>query len=228
MALSAGSRWSDLFDQAVSIIEQANSNLSTVMSWSFGGGTALMLQIGHRDSFDVDIFIDDPQVLPYLNPQIQGYALELIPSGYSFDGSASLKIAYADIGEIDFICAGSLTDHPAIRSTLSERDVLLETPAEIIAKKICYRGASLQPRDMFDIACVVRVSGLGYLVDALTPYRSECGKALDVARRMNPQFAEAIMTRLLYREGFADIPSKAQAATIEFLETVCFDRPGLG
>jgi len=29
-------------------------------SWTFGGGTALMLQIDHRESFDVDIFLDDP------------------------------------------------------------------------------------------------------------------------------------------------------------------------
>ncbi|WP_457663786.1 hypothetical protein [Sinorhizobium medicae] len=31
-----------------------------------------MLQIDHRESFDVDIFLDDPQLLPYLNPKKQG------------------------------------------------------------------------------------------------------------------------------------------------------------
>ena len=36
-----------------------------------------MLQIDHRESFDVDIFIDDPQALPYLNPQTQGIALDI-------------------------------------------------------------------------------------------------------------------------------------------------------
>lgn len=38
---------------------------------------------------------------------------------------------------------------------------------------------------------------------------------------MNPQFAETIMTRLLYRESFSDIPRAAQSMTIELLETIC-------
>ena len=38
---------------------------------------------------------------------------------------------------------------------------------------------------------------------------------------MNPQFAESIMTRLLHREGFSDIPRVAQTMTIEVLETIC-------
>ncbi|MBB4189249.1 hypothetical protein GGE07_005930 [Sinorhizobium terangae] len=29
------------------------------------------------------------------------------------------------------------------------------------------------------------------------------------------------MTRLLYREGFSDIPQVAQSMTIELLETIC-------
>ena len=38
-----------------------------------------MLQINHRESFDIDIFVDDPQVLPYLNPTTQGYTLQVNP-----------------------------------------------------------------------------------------------------------------------------------------------------
>jgi len=65
------SRWGDLFEQAGRIFDQANSELTLIDGWTFGGGTALMLQIDHRESFDVDIFLDDPQVLPYLNPKTQ-------------------------------------------------------------------------------------------------------------------------------------------------------------
>jgi hypothetical protein len=43
------SRWSDLFDIALSIIDQANSDFELVSDWTFGGGTALMLQIDHRE-----------------------------------------------------------------------------------------------------------------------------------------------------------------------------------
>ena len=31
----------------------------------------MMLQIGHRESHDIDIFIHDPQLLGFLNPDIQ-------------------------------------------------------------------------------------------------------------------------------------------------------------
>lgn len=217
----AESKWTDLFDRATSIIDQANREFNLIDSWTFGGGTALMLQIDHRESFDVDIFVQDPQLLPYLNPQTQGYELDISPDGYESDGSRALKIVFEGVGELDFICAPSLTDNPTIEARVRGRDVLLETPAEIIAKKIYYRGASMQPRDMFDLACVVKALGTDYVVKTLSPFRDGCEKALNVARQMNPQFAEAIMKKLLYRESFSEIPAEAQAMTVELLETVC-------
>lgn len=33
---------------------------------TLGGGTALMLQIGHRDSRDIDLFLPDPQLLGWI------------------------------------------------------------------------------------------------------------------------------------------------------------------
>ncbi|APG86344.1 hypothetical protein SAMCCGM7_pA0004 (plasmid) [Sinorhizobium americanum CCGM7] len=62
-----------------------------------------------------------------------------------------------------------------------------------------------------------------YLNEALAPFRDKCEAALKVARQMNPQFAETIMTKLLSRESFSDIPRVAQAMTIELLETICTD-----
>ena len=61
-----------------------------------------MLQIDHRVSHDVDIFLPDPQVLPFLNPQTQNFKLEIWPADYQGDGARSLKLAFKDIGEIDF------------------------------------------------------------------------------------------------------------------------------
>lgn len=228
MANYTASRWGDLFVQAVCIIDQANSKFRLIDGWTFGGGTALMLQINHRESFDVDIFLDDPQVLPYLNPQTQGYALDINPDGYETDGTKALKIVFKDIGEIDFICAPRLTDSPMVEARVSGQDILLEPPAEIIAKKIYYRGASMQPRDMFDIACVIKTLGMDYIVEALSPFRGECEAALNVAHRMNPQFAQTIMANLLYRDDFAEIPSQAQLMTVELLETICASSIGAG
>jgi hypothetical protein len=136
LAKPASCRWGDLFDQASSIIAQANSQFTVIDNWTFGGGTALMLHIDHRESFDVDIFLDDPQLLPYLNPQTQGYTLDMNPDRYQTDGSRMLKIVFADAGEIDFICAPSLTEHPTVAAEVRGISVLLETPAEIIAKKL--------------------------------------------------------------------------------------------
>lgn len=215
----------DLFDQAGRIIEQANAERTLIDSWTFGGGTALMLQINHRESFDVDIFLDDPQLLPYLNPTTQGYTLDFNPDGYETDGSRTLKIVFENVGEIDFICAPCLSNSPTVNARVRGKDVMLETAAEIIAKKIYYRGATMQPRDMFDIACVVRTHGQEYLNQALTPFRGKCEAALKVAHQMNPQFAETIMARLLHRDKFSDIPRLAQAMTIQLLETVCTDAP---
>lgn len=70
-------RWADLFAQTLIIIDQANSKFTLLDRRSFGGGTALMLKIEHRESFDVDIFVDDLQILPYLYPQTQGYELKI-------------------------------------------------------------------------------------------------------------------------------------------------------
>lgn len=113
------SKWADLFDQACHIIDQANSEITLIDSWTFGGGTALMLQIDHRESFDVDIFLDDPQLLPYLNPRTQGYTLDINPDGYETDGSRTLKIVFENVGEIDFICAPRLTDNPTVKAAVA-------------------------------------------------------------------------------------------------------------
>ncbi|WP_269827263.1 hypothetical protein [Agrobacterium salinitolerans] len=69
-----------------------------------------MLQINHRESYDIDIFVNDPQVLPYLNPTTQGYTQQVNPAEYVSDGTRALKIVFAGIGEIDFIYAPSLTN----------------------------------------------------------------------------------------------------------------------
>jgi hypothetical protein len=179
-----------------------------------GGGTALMLQIDHRESHDIDLFLDDPQVMPFLNPETQGYSLDHNPDGYEGDGSHVLKLTFGDIGEIDFICCASITERPANKTIVRGRDVLLETPAEIVAKKIYYRGSRLQPRDMFDLAAVVEREGEAYVMTALRQCGPErCEAALRVADVMSPELAVGIIGQLMYREHHAPLLRKAQAVT---------------
>tara|TARA_R110002020_G_scaffold207296_3_gene412758 strand:- start:3790 stop:4473 length:684 start_codon:yes stop_codon:yes gene_type:complete len=219
------SPWESLFDQAVSIINQANSSSTLLDSWTFGGGTALMLQIGHRESIDIDLFIEDPQVLPFLNPKTQSYILDVSPDAYISDGTRTLKIVFGSIGEIDFICAPSVTDVPTFRHTVRGVEVDLETAGEIIAKKICYRGASLQPRDMFDIACVAGACGDDYVIETLLPFKDKALVALAVSERMDAGLASAVMGKLRHRDGYADISKTAQATTISLLRKVCEQQP---
>lgn len=202
---------------AISIIDQANARGIDMHNWSFGGGTALMLQIKHRDSHDIDIFINDPQYLPYLNPQTQDYDLVLGPNDYETDGFRALKIVFEGVGEIDFICCDPVTRTPTVETKIRGRQVLLETPAEILAKKIVFRGSHMQPRDMFDIAATSEALGRDYVIDALSAFPSECHAALNVAQRMNVRLVEAVTARLLVTKQFSQLRVSAQEKTQDIL-----------
>lgn len=103
---------------------------------------------------------------------------------------------------------------------VESRSVALETPAEIIAKKIFYRGGRMQPRDMFDIAAVIRSRGATGLVEALVPYRDRCEAALEVVRGMDSDLARTIIAQLMIRPAFQELTSEAQTTTKRFLADV--------
>jgi len=123
------SEWPVLFEIAVQILRHAETQIGFTPSWSFGGGTALMLQIDHRESHDIDLFLDDPRLLPYLNPETQDIQLERLPDSYSVEGAAVLKLAYKEVGEIDFIVCADITDQPTERRDVRGHSVAPETPA---------------------------------------------------------------------------------------------------
>jgi hypothetical protein len=176
-----------------------------------------MLQIKHRESHDIDLFIDDAQYLPYLNPETQGYNLALAPSDYETDGTRALKIVFNGVGEIDFICCDPVTEEPYVISEIRGRRVKLETPAEILAKKVVFRGSHLQPRDMFDIAAVAQAMGTDYVVEACSKFPDACREALAVTEKMNPDLVDAVTSKLLVSEGFQILQGRAQKVTKEVL-----------
>ena len=87
-------RWEQLFRDALGLFDQARELGAAPNRWTFGGGTALMLSIGHRESHDIDIFIDDPQLLSYLAPVEDRYRFSTAPTGYQTDGANALRIAF--------------------------------------------------------------------------------------------------------------------------------------
>jgi hypothetical protein len=59
----------------------------------------MMLQIDHRESRDVDIFLPDPQLLPFLDPQRHDFTFEILPGDYGGDGTGFLKFVFDNVGE---------------------------------------------------------------------------------------------------------------------------------
>ncbi len=122
------------------------------MSWTFGGGTALALRYGHRISYDVDIFLNDVQAVGYLSPRVNEIAASLAES---YDESANgIKIVTGH-GDIDFLVAADVTQLAPEHGMVQGRNTAIQMPAEILAKKIQYRGYQFTHRDIFDLAVLM-------------------------------------------------------------------------
>lgn len=179
----------------------------------------MMLQIGHRESHDVDIFLDDPQLLPFLNPRTQNLASEISPSDLQYDGSHFLKAAFEGVGEIDFIVSGPKTGNPTVEQTVEGRLTALETIPEIITKKIVYRGRSITPRDVFDIAAASE-SHVAEVVSALRNYKSDVDATIAAIEQQNPEFVANAIADLAIRPSFLKLSATALERTKEILRTV--------
>ncbi len=143
--------WEKLFKSALAIIDEANAAGAPARGWSFGGGTVLMRRHRHRISKDVDIFVPDPQWLGYLTPRLNSKAELLVPD--YVEQAGFLKLYFPE-GEIDFVVSSPLTPDPTTTEIVFDREVEVETSAEIIAKKVWHRGAEFTGRDLFDFALV--------------------------------------------------------------------------
>jgi hypothetical protein len=144
--------WKTLLEKAYGLFDSVTSDGFTPPIWSLGGGTVLMFHFAHRKSKDIDIFIPDPQFLAYINPRTGGRG-EDITSEYK-DAAEYVKLFLPE-GEIDFVASSTLTKSPFEEYEVLGRNILLETPIEIVAKKIWHRGDRATPRDLLDLAMVI-------------------------------------------------------------------------
>jgi hypothetical protein len=191
------SEWRRLFHIATDLIDQLRENAGgNDFEWSFGGGTAMMIQIGHRESHDIDIFLDDPQLLGFIDPSRSRLRFELAPSDYQGDGLRFQKFAFENVGEIDFIVAGALTATPFETREVEGRALQLETIPEILAKKVYYRGPEAKPRDIFDIAAAAR-SHLEPVVNALRAFPNQVSRTRERLERLNPEFVHRAIAQLM-------------------------------
>jgi hypothetical protein len=133
------------------MVEQVSQKAGFDLEPLLGGGTRLMLSLHHRMSDDIDLFIRDPQWIGYLTPRLND---EVLVDAYE-ENAVSLKLRY-DIGEIDFIVAMSLLGLQG--QAMEGIEFKLEPIAEVLAKKLFYRGSMLTPRDLFDWWAVETIS----------------------------------------------------------------------
>lgn len=144
--------WQPLLLQAFQLLDEIAAHGTVIPAWSLGGGTVLMFHYLHRRSKDIDIFVPDPQFLGFVNPRLGGPA-EDVTTDYQ-DGAEYIKLFLPE-GEIDFVAASTLTANPVEAHDVLGRTILLETPLEIVAKKIWHRGNKATPRDLLDLALVI-------------------------------------------------------------------------
>jgi len=211
------SDWARLFRIACRLIKQVNASDLSIDRWTFCGGTAMMLQIDHRESHDVDLFLDDAQLLPFLDPKNHDFSYEIAPSDYGGDGATFLKLTFEGIGEIDFIIRQALTDRPTEERLIEGESTLLETIPEIIAKKIVHRGASIRARDIFDIAAGAK-DNADSIVAALRAYPEAVKTTLKKVDELNPDFVNRAVQALMMRDSFRDLSRSAVERTKEILK----------
>ena len=144
--------WQGLLQHAYSLIDQIAVHGIQNPFWTFGGGTVLMLRYRHRMSKDIDIFVPDPQYLGFVSPRLSEVA-EAVSDKY-VEGPGYIKLLRPE-GEIDFVASPNLTAIPFETWELLGRQIKVETSAEIVAKKLWYRGDRATARDLFDLALVI-------------------------------------------------------------------------
>lgn len=143
-------RWKELLKKAVEMLERARLSAE---DWSFGGGSALTFYYHHRESFDIDIFLTDAQHLLLLTPRLSSSQSDQIVDYTETSNFVKIKMVE---GEIDFILAPHLTEKWYIAKKIIDYNIRIETPWEIIIKKLFYRPEGLKIRDVIDTAVVLK------------------------------------------------------------------------
>lgn len=141
--------WERLFGRALRALDAAQAATSSHIVWTLGGGSVLMRRYRHRRSPGVDIFLRDERMLRGVAAALQ----EAIGNVDRVEDATTLRICLPE-GQVAFIAHGLTTLHPVRRELIRGRSILVESSAEILARKLWFRAASLPARDLFDFAAV--------------------------------------------------------------------------
>lgn len=209
--------WEKLLAKAFIVIDEIDRMEACADGMALGGGTALMLQIDHRVSRDIDLFLPDPQLLAYVGAAVADLEAWLPGVSYRGDGSRYLKVAVEGEGEIDFIAAPPVTCDPNAERTLLGRRFRVNTVPEIIASKVVYRGDHLLARDIFDIAAACESGHRESVLNALAKVPEHAAAAHSrVGMLPKGRLADLILPQDV-RPGFEHLLAEAPAIAREVL-----------
>ncbi|CAN7744788.1 nucleotidyl transferase AbiEii/AbiGii toxin family protein [Variovorax sp. LjRoot84] len=191
--------WQELLAQAL----QLTDHLADVVrnpTWSFGGGTVLMLRLNHRFSKDIDLFVPDPQYLGHFSPRLTDVAEALTTE---YEEAAEYTKLFLPAGEIDIVVGTSLTDNAWDAVQYQGRTIRVESCAEIVAKKMHHRGNLAKARDLFDLCAVADMEPEA--IEVARPFFVKHGKAFlqrlrDYKDLANDEFDK--IDRLAYDRSF--------------------------
>lgn len=171
-----------LLEKAIKILEYANIDNS---QWSMGGGTILMLNYHHRLSKDVDIFVSNTQYFNGLSPKLNDVAED---ADFYQEGERFISLSYPE-GKIDFVKAFQVSDYLPTLKHVFNRNIFVDDDIEIVTKKVFFRGASLHPRDLYDLATVYLGPRRSELVKALINIPEQLQEFHDALQRVGPGFS---------------------------------------
>ena len=123
-----------------------------------GGGAALGARWHHRESADVDLFVDEGTYRRFYDAQ-ERVIVELERGPLAID-QLSIWPSWSRLryvtGDVSILSWPPATREPRSGDTVRGSQVELETTTEILAKKIggrMLRSQVIVPRDLYDLAC---------------------------------------------------------------------------
>lgn len=205
--LTKAGPWAALFEAALTLTD----HLATVMAhpvWSFGGGTVIMLRLDHRHSRDIDLFVPDPQYLGHVTPRLCDVAEKLTTE---YVEAADYVKLLLPAGEIDIVVGQPLTAEPWEVVEHRGRRILVESNAEILAKKMHHRGNQAKARDLFDLCAIADLDPAA--IDVAAPFFARHGDAFIAQLKANAGYIEeefAQIQRIGYRRPFEECLTLAE------------------
>jgi hypothetical protein len=199
--------WSALFDSALVLTDHLAQVIEKPM-WTFGGGTVLMLRLNHRYSRDIDLFVPDPQYLGYVTPRLSD-AAENLTTDY-VEAAEYVKLLMPT-GEIDIVVGEPLTEAPWEVVAHHGRRILVETNAEIVAKKMYHRGNQAKARDLFDLCAVADLDPAA--IEQAAPFFKRHGDAFIAQLKASASYVEedfAQIQRIDYGRPFEECLTLAE------------------